>query len=446
MSPTALGPDYWRLWVASAISNLGDGVAIIAYPWLASTLTRNPIAIAGVMVATRLPWLVFSLPAGVITDRVDRRKLIAGMDALRFLLTAGVALVVLAGESGLPDATDLADGIGTAPDDAGVGLALLYLAALLLGGAEVLRDNAAQTFMPAIVASEQLERANGRLWGVEMVMNSFVGPPLAGLLIGVSLALPFLVDATTFAVSAGLVALIAGEFRPKGDVKTGKVSWRTEIGEGVAWLWRHELLRPMAITLAALNGLASMMLATEVLFAQEVLGLSPAGFGALTISGAVGGVIGSITAARVSVRIGPGASLFFTIIASAVAAGLMAGLPSVPVVFAMFVLISYVAVLWNVITVSLRQVLIPDHLLGRVNSVYRFFSWGVIPVATLLGGILVALTATVASRETALRIPLAVSAVAHLLLYVYARPRLNTKRIEAARAAVDVAPAAVEHP
>ncbi|MGD2044337.1 MAG: MFS transporter, partial [Acidimicrobiia bacterium] len=81
-----LGANYWKLWTASVISNLGDGIALIAYPWLASSLTRNPLHIAAVAVVTRLPWLLFSLPAGVITDRVDRRRLAAWMDVFRFVL------------------------------------------------------------------------------------------------------------------------------------------------------------------------------------------------------------------------------------------------------------------------------------------------------------------------------------------------------------------------
>ena len=89
---TPLGRNYWKLWIASVVSNFGDGVAFIAYPWLASAITRDPVQIALVAVATRLPWLVFSLPAGVITDRVDRRKLVAWMDVVRFILTLGVAL------------------------------------------------------------------------------------------------------------------------------------------------------------------------------------------------------------------------------------------------------------------------------------------------------------------------------------------------------------------
>ena len=103
-----LGPNYWKLWTSSVTSNLGDGVATIAYPWLASSVTRSPVHIAMMLVVIRLPWLLFSLPAGVITDRVDRRKLVAWMDVIRFLVTLGVALAVLASQAELASPDEIA--------------------------------------------------------------------------------------------------------------------------------------------------------------------------------------------------------------------------------------------------------------------------------------------------------------------------------------------------
>ena len=150
--------------------------------WLASALTRDALAIAAIGLLSRLPWLVFALPAGVIADRVDRRRLVGWMDVVRFALVAGFGLMVLAQQDGVPTPEQLAAGAAP-PASAPLLLALLGLLALLLGFAEVLRDNTAQTLMPAVVEKHQLERANGRMWGVETVMNNFVGPPLAGVLL-----------------------------------------------------------------------------------------------------------------------------------------------------------------------------------------------------------------------------------------------------------------------
>lgn len=426
-----LGANYWKLWTSSVISNFGDGLAMVAYPWLASAITRDPVQIALIGVATRLPWLVFSLPAGVITDRADRRRLIVAMDSLRFGVTIGVAFFVTAISGDLTDPTT-ADGSG---GGRGWQLAVLYISALAFGFAEVLRDNAAQTLMPALVQAPNLEKANGRLWGAEMVANSFVGPPVGGFLIGVAFALPFFVDAATFAVSAVLLLSLRGTFRAPQELSSERRTFRTDIVEGVRWLWSHDLLRAMAIILGVMNAMIMMALSTYVLFVQEILGLEAASFGVLLSAGAVGGVLGSLFASRVSGAIGPGASLFATMAISS-ATFLATGLTSTAwLVWVMFVIQSFAGVLWNVITVSLRQAIIPDRLLGRVNSVYRFFAWGMMPVGSLLGGIVVAVTDAFTDRTAALRAPFWVAAAVFAAMLLYALPRLTTERIEAARSA-----------
>lgn len=430
-----LGVNYWKLWTASVISNLGDGVSIIAYPWLASALTRNPIHIAAVAVVTRLPWLLFSLPAGVITDRVDRRRLVAWMDVFRFLFTLGVAVIVLLIQGDLASPEAIESGIATPPEQAGLLLGMVYLAALLLGTAEVFRDNSAQTLMPSIVDKENLEKANGRLWGAEMVMNAFIGPPLGGVLLAVAFSLPFFLDAGTFAVAAALVFLIAGEFRPKqeADEPILPASFWGDMKEGVKWLWSHPLFRPMAISLGVMNATAMMATATFVLFAQEVLELDAARFGLLTTGFAVGGVIGSLTADRLSRLIGQGPSLFTTIVVQALAT-LGSGLTSSFWVFwSMGVVMAMSGTLWNVITVSLRQSLIPDRILGRVNSVYRFLGWGMMPIGAALGGAVVAIAQPFVGREWALRWPFLAAALINAFLFIYALPRLNSARIDEAK-------------
>lgn len=423
-----LGPNYWKLWSASVVSNFGDGVASVAYPWLASAITRDPVQIALIGVATRLPWLVFTLPAGAITDRNDRRRLIVAMDGFRFAVTLLVAIFVVMVSGDLVDPTSTTVGAGTEPWH----LAVLYGSALAFGFAEVLRDNCAQTLMPALVDRANLERANGRLWGAEMVMNSFAGPPLGGVLIALTFAAPFFVNAGTFVVSAALIATLSGNFRT--DRPAERRTLRSEIGEGVRWLWEHRLLRTMAIVLGVMNAMVTMALATYVLFVQEILGLEAASFGVLLSAGAVGGVVGSLVAARVSARIGPGASLFVSIILSAVTFAVTGFATSAPLVWAMFVVMSLAGVLWNVITVSLRQSIIPDRLLGRVNSVYRFFAWGMMPIGSLVGGVVVAVTERVTDRETALRMPFFLAAAVFVILFAIALPTLNTARIRRAEA------------
>ena len=427
-----LGRSYWKLWLATAISNLGDGVSMVAYPWLASAVTRSPILIAAAGFASRLPWLIFTLHAGVLTDRFDRRKLIVGMDFLRGVLTVFVGGVVFLNKDTLPSLNDL-----TSITDLKTNWSLyitLVVTAFLFGLAEVLRDNSAQTLMPSVVDKENLEKANSRMWSAESLTNSFIGPPLGSLLIGIAIFLPFFFDAVSFFIAVALIASLAGSFRPiQSDAPREKINFRAEIREGFDWLWVHPLLRPMAIILGCMNGLGTMVGAVYILFAQEVLHTTVFIFAILGTAGAIGGTIGGFFAPKVSAKLGSGPSLALALAAAPIG-NLIIGLTSSwQVVWVVTAFETFVAILWNTITVSLRQSIIPPVLLGRVNSVYRFFAWGSIPIGMFVGGGLVTVMTHVVSRESALRAPYLISVVLGLLLWALAAPRLTTAKIEKAR-------------
>ena len=435
LDPNRLGGNYFKLFSASTISNLGDGIGIIAYPWLASAITRNPLLIALVGVVQRLPWLLFSLPAGVITDRYDRRLIMVWSNSVRAVATLFVAFVVLGRQDALPGPDVVADAATVITTDTALYL-LVLLATLLLGIAEVLYDNSAQTFMPSIVHVDNLEKANGRLWSVEQVANTFAGPPLAALLIAVAFSLPFFVDAATFAVSAALIALIhRGTPRVDPASPAERRPWKTELAEGFRWLWGHDLLRPLAVTLGLLNMIGTMSTATLVLYGQEVLDTSATEFAVLGTGGAIGGVVGGWTASSIAKRIGAGASLGVTLIGGGISTIVIGLISWWPLAWAMFAFYMFVAVLWNVITVSFRQTVIPDHLLGRVNSVYRFFGWGMMPIGAALGGLIVVVSEWFTTRELALRMPWFIGGGLSLALFVFAAPKLTTAKFDAARAA-----------
>ena len=427
-----LGSSYWRLWTATAISNLGDGISGVAYPWVASAVTRSPLLIAAAGFASRLPWLIFTLHAGVITDRFDRRKLIVAMDAIRGVLTLIVGAIVLLNKDSLPSLNDL-----SSITDLETNWPLyitLVITAFLFGLAEVLRDNSAQTLMPSVVEAENLEKANGRMWSAESLTNSFIGPPLGSLIIGIAIYLPFFVDAGTFFVSVALIASISGSFKPVQEKPREKINFKSEIKEGFKWLWAHDLLRPMAIILGCLNLLGTMVAATFILYTQEVLNTSVFVFAVLGTAGAVGGIAGGLIAPKISQKIGSGPSLWLSLAMGPIEALIVGTSRSWQVVWIVLLFQSFFSILWNTITVSLRQSIIPSHLLGRVNSVYRFFGWGSIPIGMFLGGGLVTIAQHFVSREMALRTPYFAGAVLGVLLFIFAAPRLTTRAIEQARA------------
>jgi MFS family permease len=431
--PGRLGANYFKLFWASTISNLGDGIAIIAYPWLASAITRNPFLIALVAVVQRLPWLIFSLPAGVVTDRVDRRTIIVRANVVRAFITLGVAFAVLARQDMLPGPNEISDASTVITTDVALYVVIL-VATVLLGIAEVFADNASQTFMPSIVHADDLEKANGRLWSTEQIANTFAGPPLGALLIAVAFALPFFVDAGTFIVAAALVSLIPATVRRTDLSQVERKPWKDELVEGFQWLWGHDFLKWLAIILGLVNALGMMSFAVLVLFAQEVLDTSATEFAILNTGGALGGIIGGWTASTISKRIGPGPSLYTVLIGGGITTALIGVVAWWPFTWLMFAIYMLFAVLWNVITVSLRQTIIPDHLLGRVNSVYRFFGWGMMPIGSILGGLVVVSADMFVDRDLALRMPWFVAGALHIVLFVFAAPKLTTARIESARA------------
>jgi MFS family permease len=390
------------------------------------------LLIAAAGFASRLPWLIFTLHAGVLTDRFDRRKLIVSMDFMRGILTVLVGVIVWSNKDSLPSLNDL-----TRITDLQTNWSLyltLVLTAFLFGLAEVLRDNSAQTLMPSVVDKKNLEKANSRMWLAEALTNGFIGPPLGSLLIGIAIFLPFFFDAVSFFIAVALVASLAGSFKPiEREVPRAKINFSAEIKEGFAWLWAHPLLRPMAIILGCLNGLGAMVGAVFILYAQEVLHTSVFIFAILGTGGAIGGILGGIFAPKLSAKLGSGPALVLALL-SAPIGNLIIGLTSSwQVVWVVTAFETFFAILWNTITVSLRQSIIPTHLLGRVNSVYRFFAWGSIPIGMFLGGGLVTVLTHYFSRETSLRALFFISSAVGLALLLVASPRLTTSKIDAAR-------------
>jgi MFS family permease len=363
-----LGPNFHKALVASGFANLADGVFQVALPLLAVQLTRSPLLIAGVNLAARLPWLL-ALVAGALADRLDRRQTMVRVNLVRTVLLGGLALAV---------ATDLAS------------LAMLYAVALLLGLAETLFDTSAQSLLPALVPREALTTANSRLFAVELVANTFVGPPLGGLLAAAGLAVAMGVPALAYLAGAGCLALVAGSFQAAGAGERGSTRLRDEIAEGTGFVWRHPVLRPLAIMLGAQNLAFAAVFSVFVLFAVAPgpMGLSKAGYGILLATMGVGSLLGTWLAVPAEGRLGRVRTLVVSVVLSAASLVVYVVTTSPVLVGISFAVSGVAMVLWNVVTVSLRQRITPDRLLGRMNAAYRLVGWGTMPIGSLLGGVL----------------------------------------------------------
>ena len=354
-----LGAPYWRLWWANAVDSVGDGAFAAALPLLAVALTKDPRLIAVISVATFLPWLLVSLPAGVLVDRYDRATLMWRAQLVQGGVVTVIVVLVAAH---------------------GVSIWALAAAGFLLGSAQVVFDNAAQSVLPSLVPPDLLPKANGTQYAVQVVGGSFLGPPAGAALFAVAPFAPFGVDAVSFAGSAALLHGL-----PVTHPSRGKSAERG-IAAGLRWLVRHRLLRLVAVLLAVSNFCSQMGMATLVLFVTQDLGVSARGYGVLLGASAVGSVLGGLVNPVLARRFG---EVPLLVIASAAGAVVTAGMGLAPDAFALGALLAFrgfTSTLWNVVTVSLRQRVIPGELLGRVNSVYRMLGWGTIPLGGLAGG------------------------------------------------------------
>jgi hypothetical protein len=394
-----------RFIAASGMTNLADGIAVVAWGWIASLLTRDALLVALVPVALRLPWVLLALPAGVMTDRVDRRRLIVAMDGLRGLAFLGAALAIW---TAMP--------LGAAPV-AGVSTpgiyAALILAAFVVGGAEVFRDNAAQTMLPALVPPEQLERANGQLWSAELLTNALIGPALGAFLIGLWLPLAFGLNAAAYGLAMLMVAGLAGQFKA---ARPDPRPWRAELAEGFAYLRGRPLLRTLAWTTGFWNLFHQMMMIALVLHAQENLGLSAATYGLMLAGGAVGGIAGSLLGERIAGALGPVRTMRWAMVVSPLGFAVIAVAPGPVMVALAFAVMEFAGLVWNVVSVSTRQRMIPSAIMGRVNSLYRLLAWGMNPVGLVLSGVIVNLAELGLARQEALVMPICVASLGSLVL------------------------------
>jgi len=365
---TALGGAFWRFWSAAALTNLGDGIRVAAFPLLAASLTSDPLPVAVVAAAQALPWVVTGLAAGALADRRSTRALVVGADIARILVLAALVAAVATGA-------------------ATVGL--VVGCAFLVGVGETVRDTAAQTAVPRLVPEPLLEKANGRLVAAEVVGNEFVGPPLGAALFVAGAALPFAVNGASMALAVMLVLSL--------PLSLGRLAARDHeltITPGVrfalTWLARHRVLRTLALVFAAVAAADSAWFAIFVLYVEDVLDLPAVGYGALLATGAVGGLAGAALADRLvrgtrhrrvvgwSMAVTAGAPVLLLVAADTWAA--------VVVVVAT----SGAFGVLNVAALSLRQRLVPQGLLGRVIGASRTLVYGAAALGAVLGGWLAA--------------------------------------------------------
>ncbi|MFE6504459.1 MFS transporter [Kitasatospora sp. NPDC057738] len=369
---TAVRPasGYHRVIGAAASSAIGDGMRFAALPLLSTAVLHDAFQVSAVTAATTLPWLLFALPAGAYADRFERRLLMVLADLLRAAVLV-LTVVLLA-----------ADRLTFWP---------LLTAAFLLGVGEVLFDCASFALLPSVVPEERLESANGRLFAVQTIGRDLLGQVVGGVLFTVGRTVPLLIDAVSFLVSAVLLRGIRGP-APDPEPEPGSLAEKprprllADIREGVAFVLRDPLLRALTVSAGVINAVYLGQIAVFVILVHDVLNLPDSAYGALLAAGAVGGVIGSTVASRLTTAIGRVPALVGGLATMGVAGLAVGATDRVWVVSAAYCATGFALMVWNVVAVSLRQTIIPDRMLGRATGVYRLFAWGTMPLGALVFG------------------------------------------------------------
>lgn len=390
---------------AVGLANLGDGIAVVAWAWIASLLTRDPLWIAILPAALRVPWVLFALPSGILADRMDRKRLIVICDLIRTLAygMAGGAMVL-----SLPLAEPVIYGIGSPT---------LYWNLLSLGFvtgcAEVARDNAAQSMLPNIVPSDSLERANGLIGSIETVGNSMAGPALGAFIVAIFVPLPFLAIAVTLLFAALLTAFLKGDFKP-AEQRTH--AWQVELMEGFRFVVGHPMLRVLVLITGFWTFFAEMSVIALVLHIQENLNAGATTYGLILAVGAIGGVVGGLAVASLT-KLFPTGVLAQWMNLVATPMFLMIAFAPGPITVAAAMFVFYLSgIVWNTLSISYRQRVVPDEIRARVNSVYRLFAWGMMPLGLVASGAIVSMAEGPLGRDTALTMPFLVAAAGVFVL------------------------------
>jgi predicted MFS family arabinose efflux permease len=362
--PRRLGSSYRWLISSSWVTNLGDGIAVAAGPLLVASLTSNAFLVALAALMRWAPSLVLGLYAGVLSDRVDRRRIVMVADGFRV-----VVLITLAAAL----ATHRLTAVG----------ALVALG--LLAVAEVFADNTSQTLAPMLVQRDDLVLANARMQTGFVTLNQLAGPPIGAALFTVGRVWPFAGQALLVAAGVLLVSRIR---LPAHERTGGGAGVRRDIAEGLRWTLHHPAVRTLALTILIFNVTFGAAWSVLVLYCQRRLGLGDVGFGLMTTISAAGGLLGTGLYGWITRRVSLGNVMRVGLIIETLTHLGLAWTTSPWIAGAIFFVFGAHAFIWGTTSITVRQRAVPTHLQGRVGSVNTICVYGGLVVGSVVGGAL----------------------------------------------------------
>jgi MFS family permease len=364
-----MGPAFNRMWAASIISNLSDGILIAAAPLLAITLTDSTVLISAIGAMVMLPWLLFAIPIGVMVDRVDRRFILAGANATRSAVVGLLALLIATHH---------------------VTIYWLLFASFVIGVCEVAADTTSQSLIPQILEEKNFEKGNSRLQISETVIQGFVGAPISGFIYAIAIALPFFINSLGLAVAALLALSIPIKYLQdvrKDDVEKEKKKFVADMKFGIRYLYNEKVLRRLVVTTASIGVCYSMGTATMVLFIIKELELPKQLFGVILTIQSLGAISGAFMAPRLSKKFGRSTVMTFGITSSSAVLLINGFAPNIYFYVALATFGAFAVSQWNILLMATYQTVIPTELYGRIHGTRRTLVWGLSPLGSLLGGV-----------------------------------------------------------
>ena len=364
VAPPRMGSDFRWLLASSWVSNVGDGIVLAAGPLLVAAQTRDPVLVALATLLQRLPWLLFGLHAGVLADRLDRRLIMVVVNLAR----AGVLAV-------------LASAILTDAVNVTVVLATMFV----LGAAETFVDTTASTLLPMVVTKPDLGVANARLMFGDITLNRLTGPPIGALLFAAGMSLPFVTQAVSVTLAAILIRRMSATMPTRSEAHP---RMRSEIAAGMRWLWNHPPIRTLTTTVVLFNITFGAAISILVLYSLERLGLGALGFGLLTTSAGLGGIVGASAYGWLERHLGLGNIMRIGLIIETVTHLTLALTTTAAVAIGIFFVFGAHEAAWGTTAATIRQRAVPTEFQGRVASVYLVGVQGSLVVGAALGGII----------------------------------------------------------
>ena len=364
VTPVRLGRDFRWLLASSWTTNLGDGIALAAGPLLIASQTDEPTIVASAFLLQQLPWMLVGLHAGVLADRIDRRRIIIAVNVIRAVILLVLVSFILTGT---------------------VDVTVVLVAMFLLGLSETVVDTTAPTLLPMLVDRDDLKVGNARLSFGFITLNQMVGVPIGATLFAVGRAVPFVAQACTIALGAILISriVVPAPVRPRPPSTV-----REDIAEGLRWTRSHDAIRTLTLTIVAFNITFGAAWSILVLYASARLGLGEIGFGILMSVSAVGGIVGSVTYVAVERRIGMANIMRIGLIIETLTHLGLAVTKSAAVAMSILFVFGIHTVMWGMTSGTIRQRVVPRELQGRVASVYMMGLRGSLVVGSALGGVI----------------------------------------------------------